>query len=180
MDLTAQLEAYLFWKGEPAKIGDLAKTLQTTPDEIENAIRNLIHLYENRGITILYQNGEVQMVTAPAASKLIEDLTREELNKDLGKAGLETLAVIVYKGPISRSEVDYIRGVNSSFIMRNLLVRGLIEKTQSQKDSRVTLYQATLDLTKHLGLNSIEELPEYESLRQNLANITHDPIQQHD
>lgn len=169
MDLTAQLEAYLFWKGEPVRTADLTKTLQTTPDEIENAIRNLIHLYENRGITILYQNGEVQMVTAPATSKLIEDLTREELNKDLGKAGLETLAVIVYKGPISRSEVDYIRGVNSSFIMRNLLIRGLIEKVTSEKDSRVFLYQATIDLTKHLGLNSIEELPEYQTLRQNLA-----------
>lgn len=172
MDLTAQLEAFLFWKGEPVKIGDLAKTLNTTDSEVENAVRNLIHLYENRGITILYQNGEVQMVTAPATSKLIEDLTREELNKDLGKAGLETLAVIVYKGPVSRSEVDFIRGVNSSFIMRNLLIRGLIERAPSPKDSRVNLYQPTLDLTKHLGLNSIEELPEYESLRQSLQEAT--------
>ncbi len=171
MDLTAQLEAYLFWKGEPIKTADLVKTLQTTADEIENAIRNLIHLYENRGVAVIYQNDEVQMVTAPAVANFIETLTREELSKDLGKAALETLAVIVYKGPISRSEVDYIRGVNSSFIMRNLLIRGLIEKVPSEKDARISLYRPTLELTKHLGLNSITELPEYESLHQNLQNV---------
>lgn len=168
MDLTQKLEAFLFWKGEPTNVNDLVKLLETTADEVENAIRNLIHQYEDRGVTIVYQNNEVEMVTAPKASSLIEKLTREDLDKDLGKAGLETLAVIIYKGPISRSEIDFIRGVNSSFIVRNLLVRGLIEKTPSEKDSRIFLYRPTMELTKHLGLNSIEELPEYQSLRQSL------------
>lgn len=172
MDITQKLEAFLFWKGEPVTTKQLVTTLNTTPDEIENAIRNLIHQYEGRGISVVYQNDEVVMATSPVASELIENLTREELNKDLGKAGLETLSIIVYKGPVARSEVDYIRGVNSSFIIRNLLIRGLIEKAPSGKDSRVNLYQPTLELTKLLGLNSIEELPEYDSLRQKIDNLT--------
>ena len=67
--------------------------------------------------------------TAPQMSATVETLTKEELMKDLGKAGLETISIILYKGPISRAEIDYIRGVQSNFILRNLLVRGLIEKS---------------------------------------------------
>ena len=169
MDLTQRLEAFLFWKGEPVSFNDLAKILETDTTEIENAVRNLTDQYQGRGIAVVSQNNEVAMVTAPGASELIEKVTREELSSEIGKAGLETLTIIAYKGPISRAEIDYIRGVNSSFIIRNLMIRGLIEKASQTKDARVFLYQPTMELTKHLGLGSIADLPEYQVLRENLT-----------
>ena len=174
MDLTQKLEAILFWKGEEVSVADLAKLLKTTPTEIEAAVKNLQEHYRHSGLVITNQNNTVAMVTAAGASALIEDLTREELDKDLGKAGLETLTIVVYKGPLSRSEIDYIRGVNSSFIIRHLLVRGLIERVPSPKDSRIFLYQATTELVKYLGVSSVTDLPEYQNWRQNLTTIPKD------
>jgi segregation and condensation protein B len=75
--------------------------------------------------------------------------------KDLGKAGLETLSIILYQGPISRAEIDYIRGVNSNFILRNLLIRGLIERVENPHDQRSFLYKPTLELISYLGLSKI-------------------------
>jgi segregation and condensation protein B len=90
-------------------------------------------------------------------SELIESMTKEELMKDLGKAGLETLSIVLYKGPISRTDIDYVRGVNSAFILRNLAIRGLIVKEENK-------YKPTLELISHLGMKNIEELPDKESI----------------
>ena len=106
--------------------------------------------------------------TAKELSPLIEQLTKEELTKDLGKAGLETLSIILYQGPITRADIDYIRGVNSQFIVRNLLIRGLVERVENPKDARSFLYKTTLDLLSHLGISKIEELPEYAQVREDI------------
>jgi segregation and condensation protein B len=95
-------------------------------------------------------------------------LTKEELTRDLGKAGLETLSIILYQGPISRANIDYIRGVNSQFIVRNLLIRGLIDRVENPKDARSYIYKTTIDLLSHLGISKIEELPEYEQVRKDI------------
>ena len=79
--------------------------------------------------------------------------------------------MVVYQGPVSRPEIDQVRGVNSSFILRNLMVRGLVERVTSEKDSRRYLYQPTLDLLRHLGLEKISDLPEYEEVKKELANF---------
>jgi segregation and condensation protein B len=86
----------------------------------------------------------------------------------LGKAGLETLAIILYQGPISRADIDYIRGVNSQFIVRNLLIRGLIERVDNPTDARSFLYKTTLDLLSHLGISKIQDLPEYDQVRRDI------------
>jgi segregation and condensation protein B len=109
--------------------------------------------------------------TAPEASALIEQLTREELSKDLGKAGLETLSIIVYKSPITRADLDYIRGVNSSFILRNLQIRGLVEKITNPADARSFLYRPTFELLQHLGVTRVEDLPEYGTLVDQLTAL---------
>jgi segregation and condensation protein B len=94
------------------------------------------------------------------------------LVRDLGKAGLETLTIILYKHPIKRSEIDYIRGVNSSFILRNLLIRGLIERlTEKEGLGRGYLYKPTLELLSHLGVSKIENLPESASITSELENF---------
>lgn len=99
-------------------------------------------------------------------SALIEKLRKDELVRDLGKAGLETLSIIIYKGPIARAEIDYIRGVQSTFIIRNLMIRGLIEKIPNPKDQRSFLYRPTFDLLSFLGVKSIEEMPEFLKVKE--------------
>ncbi|MSR71113.1 MAG: SMC-Scp complex subunit ScpB [Candidatus Taylorbacteria bacterium] len=165
MTLDAQLEAILFWKGESISIKKLAEILNKEQKEISEALSLLEVKLKDRGLTLIYKDGEVMLGTAPEASRLIEVLIKEEITKDLGKAGLETLSIILYQGPVTRGEIDYIRGVNSNFIIRNLLVRGLIERIVSEKDSRSFKYRPTFELLQYLGVSKAEDLPEYTKVR---------------
>jgi segregation and condensation protein B len=167
-DVISQLEAVLFWKGEAVSKKELAKLLSVPPEALESSLGELRTRLVG-GVRLQEVHDEVSLVTAPDASALIEKLAKEELVRDLGKAGLETLAIVLYKGPSSRSDIDHIRGVNSQFILRNLLMRGLVERIPHPKDSRSFLYRATGDLLSHLGLTSLSELPEFDTLRTELA-----------
>ncbi len=106
--------------------------------------------------------------TAAEASSLIEALQKEEISRDLGKAGSETLAIVLYKGPISRREIDFVRGVNSAFIVRNLLVRGLIERVEDEGKARGFLYGPTAALLSYMGISKIDALPEFENVRKEI------------
>jgi len=101
--------------------------------------------------------------TAPEATKICEDISKEEFNKDIGRAGLEILATVIYRSPISRADIDYIRGVNSSFSLRNLLVRGLVERKTNPKDGRSYLYSPSFRFLQFLGVTDVKKLPEYEN-----------------
>ena len=171
MTLDAQLEAVLFWKAEPVSVKKLAAILEKTEAEVREGIVMLKTRLENRGLTLIELEDEVTLGTSKDLSSLIEKLTKEELMKDLGKAGLETLSIILYQGPILRSEIDYIRGVNSQFILRNMLIRGLIEKVENPVDRRSFLYKPTMELLAHLGLSGISELPDYETVRKNIEKF---------
>jgi segregation and condensation protein B len=109
--------------------------------------------------------------TSKELSPLIEKLTKDELTRDLGKAGLETLSIVLYQGPLARADIDYIRGVNSQFILRALLIRGLVERIDNPKDARSYLYKPTLDLLSHLGVSKIADLPEYEQVRKDIEGF---------
>ena len=170
MNLSAQLEALLFWKAEPVSLKKLATLLNADIDALKTGLQELENTLKGRGLTLVRTEDEVMLGTAKELSPLIEQLTKDELSRDLGKAGLETLSIILYQGPISRADVDYIRGVNSQFIVRNLLIRGLIERVDNPKDARSFLYKTTLDLLAHLGISKIEELPEYEQVRKDIEN----------
>jgi segregation and condensation protein B len=108
----------------------------------------------------------VALGTAPELSDMIENLQKEELNKDLSKAALETLSVVLYKNGASRAEIDYIRGVNSSFSLRALSVRGLVEKVLDSKDNRRYVYKPSMELLSYMGVTSVEELPEFHEVHQ--------------
>ena len=171
MDLDKKIEAILFWKGEPMKLKKLADMFSVPEDEIKTAIIFLKDNLYNRGVALIEKEDEVMLATAPEFGDIIENLTKDELSKDLGKASLETLSIVLYQGPIKRSELDYIRGVNSQFILRNLLVRGLIEKITDPKDARTFVYKPSFELLAHLGVKSIEELPEYEAVRKDIESF---------
>lgn len=171
MNLSSKIEALLFWKAEPVSFKKLAELLKVDITEIQSAIVELEEKLKDRGLTLVRDENEVMLGTAKELSSLIEEITKEEIGRDLGKAGLETLSIILYQGPISRSEIDYIRGVNSQFIIRNLLVRGLIERVENPGDARIFLYKPTLALLSHLGVGKISDLPEYKQVRQEIENF---------
>ena len=162
------IEAILFYKGESISIKRLSEIIGTNRHDIETSLSELERTFsdrEDRGIVLLRKDDEVMLGTAKEASPIIEKLIKEELHRDLGRAGLETLSIILYLGPISRSQIDYIRGVNSTFTLRNLLIRGLVERIDNPNDKRSFLYQATFELLTYLGVKNISELPEYASVR---------------
>ena len=171
LSLEAKLEAILFWRVEPQSVKELALALSVGETEIESGLSNLGELLTNRGLRLIFKNDRFTLGTAPELGELFESLTKDELSSDLSRAGLETLTIILYRGPVAKSEVDYLRGVNSSFTLRHLLIRGLIEKIPKPDDARSTLYQPTFDLMSLLGLVKLSELPEYESIKKQLVDF---------
>ena len=161
MNTEQKIEAILFYKNEPLTHKELAKTLEVDIDVVRNALSNLKSSYTNKGIVLIEMNHTVAFGTHPELSEIIQKMQKEELSRELGRAGLETLSIILYKGPVARREIDHIRGVNSGFIVRNLLIRGLIERTESGMGERSFSYKPTLTLLKHLGVTSVKDLPEY-------------------
>lgn len=166
--LTNQIEAVLFYLAEPVSVSFLAKLFLVEREEILHAIGELGLSMESRGLRLIFHDDEVTLGTAPETSHVIEKILREERERDLGRAGIETLTIVAYKGPISRREIEYIRGVNCQFALRTLLLRGLVQKKSSEKDERVMVYTITADTLRHLGLSHISELPNYESVKGEL------------
>lgn len=160
LTLAQKIEAILLYKNEPVSLATLAKLSGGSKEKISEAVKSLQTQYENSGITVVFDGENACLGTNPKLSELISSIQKEELSRDLGKAGLETLAIVLYKGPVARREVDYIRGVNSSFILRNLLVRGLVERADGET-GRGYSYKPTLELMRYLGIKSREELPEF-------------------
>jgi len=177
-NLEQKLEAVLFWKGEPISIKKLSQILEKTEDEISASLKNLEASLSGRGIVLVFKEDEVTLGTSKDATELIEKLTKDELVRDLGKAGLETLSIIIYQGPLSRAEIDYIRGVQSNFIIRNLMIRGLIEKVPNPKDQRSFLYKPTFEMLSFMGISKIEDMPEFNEARAEIENYKNTQAQQ--
>lgn len=167
-DLVQKIEAILFYLAEPVGVDFLANTFEVSKKEILSAVEELKIILNERGVRIVEHDGEVSLVTAPEFSGLIEKIIKEERERDLGRAGIETLSIIAYKGPVSKKEIEYIRGVNSQYALRNLLLRGLVEKKESIDDGRSVVYNITGDTLRFLGLGSVKELPEYEDMKDEL------------
>jgi segregation and condensation protein B len=170
IQLKEHIEALLFVEGAMTK-KELSKLLEAVPDEIEAAIASLRASAEGRGIAVVDDGSTVELRTAPSVAAKIEALRREELSRDIGRAGLEVLAAILYRGPLTRAEIDFIRGVNSSQTIRTLLMRGFVRKVPNPKDERSFLYEPTTEIMGQLGVVSMHDLPEYEEVRSKLAAL---------
>ena len=164
--IKSQIESILFLSGEAVKISRIAKITGVTKPEVENALMLLQDKYagEKSGIVILRKEEEAQMATSPENAEILEQLVKSEIQENLSRAGLEVLAIVAYRGPINRLEVEAIRGVNCSFTLRSLLMRGLLERIENPKDSRGYLYKISFDFLKKMGLERIEQLPDFETL----------------
>ena len=171
LTLDSQIEAVLFLKSEPVSKKILAKILEKSIEEIENALFVLEERLETRGVVLLSKDDKVMLATSPKMSGVLETIKKDELSKDLGKAGLETLSIILYKAPITRAKIDYLRGVNSNFILRNLLIRGLIEKDSNPSDQRSYLYKPSFELLSFLGITKVKDLPEYDKIQEEIKDF---------
>lgn len=171
IELEAKIEGLLFYKGEDVSVKKLAELLVVTSEEIEEALKRLEVSLTGRGIVMVRKDDSVVLGISSELSSLIESIRKDEITKELSKATLETLSIVLYKNGVSRSEIDYIRGVNSSFILRNLLVRGLVEKILDAKDSRRVLYRPTFDALSFMGITSIEQLPNYSEVVNQLQGV---------
>ncbi len=169
--LKNHIEAILFWRGDPMTVAELAKFTAATKEDVTAALAEVRSDLSSRGIVLIEHEGEYTLGTNPESARLIEAVRKEELSRELGKAGLETLAIVLYQGPVRRSEIDYIRGVNSNFILRNLLIRGLIERKPAPNDSRASVYSASMELIRHMGLSNISELPDFEIVKAQIADF---------
>lgn len=168
MELKTALESLLFLSGEPVSIKDALRLLECDKKQLEEAIDALSGSFDGRGVRLLRHNDTITLVTAPESAHIAEKITKEQLEGELSKSALEALAIILWKGTISRAGIDYIRGVNSAFALRTLLVRGLVEREQDAKDARVYIYRPTIDLLKFLGILSLNDLPELSQLREQM------------
>ncbi|MEK7560323.1 MAG: SMC-Scp complex subunit ScpB [Patescibacteria group bacterium] len=176
-DLEKNIEALLFVSGDGMSISKISEILNKKEEEIEDSLKLLKnHLEENHFLSVLRDGDKAGIVTSSRVSRIVEDFAKEEFSGELTKAASETLAVVAYKAPIKRSEIDYIRGVNSSFMLRNLLVRGLVERLRDPKDSRSYVYRISADFLKFLGLTSISDLPDYGSFAQKLEEFVKEQI----
>jgi len=172
-NLSAKIEAVLFAYGEPISIERLSKILKIDLTELEAALKDLETELsrQERGIVLIKNNGKIQLATKPELTSLLEDIIKQEFTEDLTQTALETLSIIAYAGPISRADIEYIRGVNSSFTIRNLLLRGLIERMTDPKRANAYIYTASFDLIKRLGILKVEDLPDYEKYKQMVKNL---------
>lgn len=168
-DLPAQAHAFLFSEGGSLTLAKLAQLLNTKEPELREALRALEKRLEGSGITVIQTDTEAALVLAKDTSEVVQSAFKRELDREIGDAGLEVLAIILYRGPSTRAQIDYIRGVNTSSTIRTLLSRGLLERAGNPDDGREYLYRPTVELLAHLGTRTTKDLPEYDAIASELA-----------
>lgn len=169
-NLKQKIESLLFVATHPLGVKKLSELADAEPAKTEEALEELRESYKQAegGIIIIKNGKEYQMATSPDCAKLVEEYVRKEETGELTRPQLETLTVILYRGPIGKAELDQIRGVNSALILRNLMIRGLVE-AQTDKKTEIVSYAVTMDFLKFLGISSVADLPDYERLNGSKA-----------
>ena len=158
--LSVKLEALLFVAAEPVTTSQLAAALDVSTSVVERGLNELDASLASRGLRLQRHVGRVQLTTAPEMADLIERFLGLEATSHLSRAALETLAIIAYQQPVTRPQIDAIRGVNSDSMMKSLLSKGLIlESGRADGPGRPILYSTTPEFLQHFGLNSILEMP---------------------
>ncbi|MBI9047037.1 MAG: SMC-Scp complex subunit ScpB [Anaerolineaceae bacterium] len=161
INLEAAIEAVLFVSSIEVSIKQLSETFDCKPKEIRKALDHLQETYNGRGLRLQWHADRVQLTSAPEMASLIEKYLGLESTSRLSRAGLEALAIIAYQQPITRPNIDSIRGVNSDGVLRSLLNKGLIEEIgRAETPGRPILYGSTSDFLQFFGLSDIALLPE--------------------
>src|SRR3990167_7881149 len=166
-ELDKTIEALLFVYGEALSASRIAKITGAKKQDVTLAVGILKErLVKGSGLRIIEKDGMIQLVAGREQSENIEKLFRSKKKEELSRASLEVLACIAYSGPISREEVEEIRGVNSAYIVRTLLMRGLIEETGAQNGA--PLYNLSFEALRRLGLSAKEDLPDWLNIQDEI------------
>jgi segregation and condensation protein B len=160
LEIKPLIESLLFVADEPVAIGRLTAAIGVQREAVEEALRELSEEYEQRGLRLQHKGERVQMVTAPEAAPHIERFLDLELSSRLSAPALETLAIVAYQQPITRAEVEAVRGVNCDSVLRTLVSKGLIEEVgRLSQAGRPIIYGTTFEFLQHFGLQDLAELP---------------------
>ncbi len=173
---TAAIQALLFYYGEPLAVGKAAKLLGMKEEECASIVEALSTKRNgdpSSGCVILKNGDEIELATKPSLAWIFKKLIEEEFKEELTPASLETIAIVAYLGPVTRAVIDYVRGVNSTFILRNLLIRGLVSRDLAAGKKNVFEYRISFDFLKHMGLSRVEDLPEYQKYKNILQKFEH-------
>ncbi len=171
MPIDVLIEGLLFYKSAPQKKATVQKLFGITPEELNSAIATLKGRLTTGATRLIETSEEISLATAPELAPIIEAMRKNELKQDIGKAGAETLAIILYQEPITRTAIDRIRGVNSSFILRNLQIRGLVERVPNPAGSG-NAFIVSPSLLAHLGITSKTDLPDFARVADSLEAFT--------
>jgi segregation and condensation protein B len=158
---TKALEALLFAAPGLSSVEQLSQALNVSKSEVEQSLEALsAHLTLEHGLRLQKIRDQYQLITAPEHAEMIEKLLGLEVTSRLTQAALEVLAIVAYKQPTTRPEIDSIRGVNSDGVVKSLLAKGLIEELgRSEAIGRPILYGVTNEFFQHFGLESLDQLP---------------------
>jgi len=160
----ARIEALLFVASGSVAPGQLASALNIPLRMVEQYLDIYEHRLESdstpHGLRLQRHHGRIQLTTSPEMSQDIERFLGLEISSKLSRAALETLAIIAYQQPVTRPEIDAVRGVSSDSVLKSLLSKGLVQEIgRAERPGRPILYATTSDFLSHFGLNSLEELP---------------------
>lgn len=169
LSLPYALQALLYAAGEPLPKKRALAVLSIPEEMLDAATAELRQKLEGTGLALVETPGELELRTAPEATAIIDTFREGERARDLGKASLETLAIILYRSGATRADIDRIRGVNSTAALRVLTLRGLIERSTDDADKRRARYTVTIDALAHLGIGTSEQAPAWEKWHGVLA-----------
>jgi len=162
--IIARIEAILFVAAGPISTSQLVTTLDVPLRVIDNNLealeRRLASESQPHGLRLQRHHGRVQLTTSPDMAIYVERFLGLETSNKLSRAALETLAIVAYQQPVTRPEIDAVRGVSSDGVLKNLLSKGLVQEIgRAERPGRPILFTTTSDFLQHFGLNSLEELP---------------------
>ncbi|WP_415329897.1 SMC-Scp complex subunit ScpB [Clostridium perfringens] len=170
-ELKSIIESLLFVSGEPLALKDICRIVEEDFKYVEDLMRELMNIYNGdslRGIKIISLNGTYQLVTKTKNSEYVQKLLKKNVRQSLSQASLESLAIICYKQPITRVEIDEIRGVKSESAIQRLVEKNLVEETgRLEVPGRPILYGTTDEFLRHFALNDLGDLPSIELFEEN-------------
>ena len=165
--LQAAIEAILFVAGESITAAQIASAVDQPVSMVNAALSSMAEKYKSSGLALQFNRGKVQLTSSPYHAEVVERFLGLDSSAKLSRASIEALTIISYRQPITRPQVDAIRGVNSDGVIRTLLNKGLIEEVgRAETPGRPVLYATTLEFLQHFGLTSIDELPPFEALTE--------------
>lgn len=175
MSVQSEIESLLFVSSRPLNVKRLVEATGHDKKAVQEALAALTKAYDERsdsGLAVLRNGDEVQLATAAEHADMVKDFLKDETFGELTRPALETLTIVGYRGPLTKAELEQIRGVNCSLILRNLMIRGLVETVEGSAPG-VPNFRVTFDFIRYLGIREVAELPEYDALRsdENLRKL---------